>query len=988
MIHSRISVLLLGALMVCNTSYAKKTKSVQKTDPLLEQLKLVEGDEKGNEIKALKAELLVSASEDLAIKQAKQLIKKHKGTHLEPDLLFRLAELYMRKAKTDRFFEIHRQSETLVRLLPRQVTTRNSVKTVKEALVTYGRIVSVYPKYSQMDLVIFNYAFAHQSLAQDTEAEALYWKLVTNFPNSSLVPDAHLAIGEIAFEKGRFAHALTHFNAIQKYPKSRVYPYGLYKAAWTHYNLRDAKAGLKKLEEVVKFGEYVEANNIESRLDLRKEALLDMTLFFTEVYPSSDAYAYFSTQSGKLDVSPIIMRLAELYQRYSRYQDLNTVLHQFISKRPNSDLLPDAYNRLIVSYEHLKNRPEVLKHLEAFYASCQPDSAWTKGFPQGKAPVCTEKMFEQALTHAQKWLRIFNKNPHDPSYADHSEKAFEIFLRSGKKDKEYNEAKYLYAELLFKRQKYRQASVEYASISGLPGAPGAGGKQLNHDASYAAVLSLEKAVGDKWSDADELTFHKLAESYVSQNPKGKYRLDIEFKMGLLAYEKERYDEAAPIFLRLGQTYAGQEKGFKAQDLYLDILNIKKDYAGIKSYTSSLIKMAGPNDRKDRLQKLYEESFFMQVQILEEQGKNKEAIQGYVAFLKQNPSSALAEKAAWNSTQLYYKSGDLWSGAEAGVSFAEKYPQSKESIGALVKSARTYEDLAQLSPAAKVLSALSQRDEKDSVKWMELSADFYAMSGQYDHARKLYDQVSRKKSPKEIGDFLMKMESFEKNYGSKATTDVVRNQIISRGVQPASNLAQVAKIESTLERGDLNGAFNDSRRALAQSGWTNAEKARIRFVQAKVLVDEFMKQSVKAKAERIAVVLAIKTEKLEKAQQALQASIKYGDPSVAVKASKELYNCYDHYVTALKTMPTPAGLGPDDEAVFRSEIQNLIIPLEEKSVDTLSEALKFARKNKFMDGSIQELEREMASVNKQQGQAAVIEITSPKPVIPVWKGASL
>lgn len=975
-------------------------KKPQKMDPLLENLRFVEGDEKGNELKALKAELLVSHSEEKAIKQANGLLKKYRNTPLEPDLLFRLAELYMRKAKTDRFFEIHRQSETLVRLLPREVKNRSSRRTVGYALTTYDRLVKRYPSYNKMDLVIFNYAFAHQSLAQNSEAEQLYWRLISKYSGSPLVPDAHLAIGEIAFDKSRFKQALSHFKAIEKYPNSRVYPYGLYKSAWTYYNMRDAKAGLKKLEEVVKFGEYVEKNNIESRLDLRKEALMDMTLFFTEVYSAKEAYAYFSKQSGNLDVSPVLMKVATLYERYSRFHDVNIVLHNFISKRPQSSFVPEAYEKLIGSYEHLKDRPRVIAQFEDLYKVCDVKSSWSQAMAAEKlaaaketkeqqkksevfkSPECNEILYGKSVELAQKWLRIYYKNPHDPSYADFSEQAFEIYLRSKTGTEQYSKAKYLYAELLFKRKKYRKASVEYASVGSA-----AGGK-ISHDASYAALLSLEKAVGEKWSDEDERSFHKLAQDYVKNHPKGEYRLDIEFKMGLLAYEKGRYDEAAPIFLTLGERFGKDEKGQKAQDLYLDILNIKKDYAGIKDYTAKLIKVGGDEKRIAKLKGLFEESFFMQVQIAEEKGDLKKALSGYMAFTKENPNSKLSEKAYWNITQLNYKLGDEWSGAESSLEFARKFPSSKESHEALLKAAHSYEKLAQLPEAAMVLSILSQRDKKDSDKWKELSADFYALSGKPDQARSLYQDLAKRKSPKEYGPFLLKLEDFEKNYGTPSSLQSVQGQIISKGVQPASNDAKVSEVERILEKGRLADAFNEARRALGRSGWTSSDKARLRYVQAQVLTDEFIRQSVKARADRIAMVLAIKTEKLEKAQQALQASIKYGDPEVAVKASEKLYECYAHYVESLKSMPTPGGFTKEDEAVFRAELQNLIIPLEEKSVDTLVEALKFARKNNFLDGSIQRLERELATVNKRPEEASTLEFTEPKMVIPVWKGASI
>src|SRR5665213_1530174 len=62
---------------------AKTTNGAKPTS--LDSLRLVEGDEKGNDLKSLKAELLVSATEQKAIKQLNMLIRKYKGT---PCLLY------------------------------------------------------------------------------------------------------------------------------------------------------------------------------------------------------------------------------------------------------------------------------------------------------------------------------------------------------------------------------------------------------------------------------------------------------------------------------------------------------------------------------------------------------------------------------------------------------------------------------------------------------------------------------------------------------------------------------------------------------------------------------------------------------------------------------------------------------------------------------------------------------------------------------------
>ena len=287
-------LIILTALYFGSTVFAKEGKPKD----IHNELKMVDGDERGNEVKALKTELLVERSEKKALQQIKYLIKKYRGKSIEPEMWFRLAELHMRRAKTERFFEIHRQSDTVTSLIPKRVRKASQSKEIRSAIKVYEKIRKRFRKFEKYDLVLFNNAFARQQLGHNKLAEKIYWEIVKRFPNSILVPDAHLAIGEINYDRRNFKFALQHFQMIEKFPNSRVYPYGLYKAAWCQYNLNDAVAAMGQLEKVVKYGQYITKNKLDSRLDLRKEALRDMSLFYGEVYEAKDAVAYFKNKQS------------------------------------------------------------------------------------------------------------------------------------------------------------------------------------------------------------------------------------------------------------------------------------------------------------------------------------------------------------------------------------------------------------------------------------------------------------------------------------------------------------------------------------------------------------------------------------------------------------------------------------------------------------------------------------------------------------------
>ncbi|MCB0420898.1 MAG: tetratricopeptide repeat protein [Bdellovibrionales bacterium] len=976
----------VGLLVGVNlfSSLADEKKPVNVLQNLQYSTKDAESDA---DIKSLKTEMLVKKVEKNAILQLKKLIRKHRGSALEVEFLHRLGELYMRRAKGDKNIELHRHSDYSVSVAPKLIKTASSKQNMLEAVEIFTKIQRKHKNFPRMDLVVFNSAFANHLLENKKEAERLYWKLIKTFPDSSLVPDSHLAIGEMAFNQKRFQFALKHFEAVKKYPNSRVYPYSVYKAGWAKYNLRDEMGAIKEMEEVVRFGKYIHDNNIDARLDLRREALADMTIFYEDVYPARDAYKYFKTQSGELDVAPTLYRLSRIYERHSRHDDRRTVLDLVIEHIPTAKILPDIYEAHVDNYEQMRNRKKSVVKIIEFNSICIPESKWSVAQEQnekGERPLvsqCLSQLKDLSLKMAQKWLRLWNKNQHHSLFADVSEQAFEIFLLHDSQDERANKARVAYSDLLFKRGKFRKASENYAVV----GSRGAVKGSLGHDSRYAALLSLEKAVKDKWSDEDEKTFHDLAESYVKNHPKGKYLLDVEFKKGLIAYEKSKYEEAAKVFLVIGDQFGHEIKGKKAQDLYLDILNLKKDYKGLVAYSNKLIKSTKSPIRVKKLKEIFEQSSLLQIQAMEESGKWLEAAQSYQKFSVDNPSSKLAAESWWNSVELLYKAKKDSQGAAAAMSFYKKYPDEKNVLNGLFRAAKTYEELLELEQAADVLEILVKKDKKSSLKWLSLAADFRFLSNDLRKAKVHYKDLSQKNDPTLAAHALEQLALISENHGQFPASTY--ENLIKLGVEPQASIASLKELEAIQKKGNESDTFIAAKKVLGRSGAPAFVKAKARFIQAEILENEFVRQSVKSNVERISMVLSIKTEKLEKAQRAYQAAISYGDGEIAVQSLLRLAGCYSHYSSSLNTMPVPAGLPESEVTSFKSEIGKLAIPIEEKGIETLNRALSEAKRLKLRDGQIAKIQKKIDSINLKKSRSSMLaQISIPEMALPIIKEA--
>ncbi len=949
-------------------------------------------NESENEIRALKTELLVAASEQKALVQLKKLISLHRGGGMEPTLRFRLGELYMRMSKTDRFFEINRDSETIVKLVPTLAKKASEKTNIIKAIAEYDYIEKKYPNFRDLDLVLFNSAFSRQQISQDAQAKNLYLKMIKIFPDSSLIPEGYLALGEMEFEKHKFKEAVSFFEKIKNYPKAKIYPYGRYKLAWGYFNLKRNNEALAELESVVEYGKNNEYSRSNKKLDLRKEALSDMVLFYADFMPAVGAIGYFKKYAGADEAGHYLVKLAKLYNRHGKKNDQIVVLNDLIKSLPNSLFLPLAYIDLTEVYESERKRPEVVKVLEDFYKLCNKDSSWTKNFATAdfsnedisKDKLNCDQNFDATVVNlTQKWDKLSRKQESDKSLQQATIRGYELYIlrASGKKNEVLMH--FAFAEFLFSKKLYNRASDEYFAT-----AKKASDKQMLHDASYASIVSLQNSVADKWSKENESRYVELAAFYISKNPKGKHIEAVEFKRAFIVYDNGRFDEAAPILKDLGERYASKPQGLKAQDLYLDILNSKKDYKAIKLYTERLLTTKLTPERSKAITSLYRQAYFSDIQKMEGRQELEAAYKEYQKFSIENKNSDLASKAWWNSLGILQKLDLKRELADSAYTFSEMFPKDSQRKAALLLAVQNYENIADLNKSAKVLEDLIMVDAEKQDHWMELKADYQYLSGQYVEAHNIYDKLIRKADKKERTALLIKLAEIEKAKNNVAAYDMYKKLIVDNAVQPEASEAQAYLTTKIWEKGDFTNAFKMASTVISMpKDASSSAKAKARYIQANILSKEFTNQSVKSsQAERIAIVLSLKTEKLDKAQRAYQDVLRYKEAETTAKSLHEVAVLYGHYAKSIRSIKLPEGVPEKDAKAFYAEMENLAIPMEEKEVEALQDAFKTIVKLNVYDGTLGKVRSRLDEINNKRNPAAILEVVVPKVLLPRPSGA--
>lgn len=966
--NSRLFLIVIAAFLATQESQAKSSGEGK---GLLPEVRIGEGGtEVENDKKALTSEIMITRSENKAIESLQALIKQRKpGSAGLADLYYRLAELYMRRSKSGRFFDMN-QNNPVVKMSSFPVPNERGSEAIKRAIGVYTRIEKEFPNFKDMDAVLFNNAFAHQQVGKAHEASVLFTRLVEKFPRSPLIADGTVALGELLYDQGKFGPALEQFLKIEKMPKSRVYSYGMYKAAWSYYNLKESDNGVKKLIQVVKNTPALREGEVPSnRHGLRKEALRDLTIFIGDSHPADKLYSFFSEICEESEIGNAMIDLAKLYESHSRQKEMGLFLNEFIEKNPTSPLVVKARLYLVSAHEDLKQRDKVVVQLQATSETCKVDSLWRSAQkPEDAAEACDKDYRRESLEIAKKWWEIWLKNKQNVAFSDLTQKSFRLILENEDPSKPDLKTHFALGELLFQVGKLDEASKEYKFVGDRAQEP-----LMQHDANYGALYSIEKSL-DKAKDKDptkEALRKELAMNYLTKHPTGKHAQNVRFKLGHIAYEESNFPEAEKWLRPIAETGKEPDLKKKAEDLILDMLNLRKDYAGLQKFSKKIISTNTSDDRKKGMTKILEESHFAEIQEFAKGADASAAARKLLDFAKEHESSPLAKDSLWQALSLLYANGRPFEGAELSLQYAKKYPDDKRTLDGLKDAAKSYAEIGQLLKAAETLKIIAGIDKKHVNTHMELAADFLRLEGRTKESRDIYNVllqgVDVKNQPRMISKIML-------TYGNNTTHpeyQKLQEKILAINMEPYATQILNDRAEKLLLEGKKTAAFDISRKIMARN-ISSEEKAPACLVQAQILESELVSQSVKARIEKFAMVLEMKTEKLNKAQTAYVNVLSLSkEEKIVRKALAGLDRCYANYISSLQNMPMPGGLQEAERSAVKEALAKLTQPIQGKKADN-EQRLKTLVVARATDGK----NRDYSEMNPEATIAPAVNYPAP------------
>jgi tetratricopeptide (TPR) repeat protein len=732
------------------------------------------------------------------IGKLESLLREHPYYENKADVYFRLAEAYYEEEKYQFLVamkEFDRVSEAFDKGLVKEKPDSPKER-YDQSLEYYRRILREFPEYTRLDEVLYYLGKGAMQQGKATrdrqlqqEGENMLKRLVQSYPDSTLIPQSHLALAEYYFEGNSLFYAKINYEKIiTNYQTSPMFNYALYKLAWVLYNLRDLDKSIETFKRVVE--EVSASGEGRGKIQFREQALNDLVMVYAEV-DEDDAWKaardYFLTVLSAPDAYKKMYRMAELIQAADRHEVAIDMYRHFIEKEPNSQRVPEFYDRIYASVKDLNDQNRIDEFVKEIYRYFDPAGTWASVNKDNQEAVAAASgLVETGLMFVSNEAHRKAEKEKAPEgkrtlYAKAAE-FYKLYIdRYPRSDKSYI-VNFYYAEILFDQlQDWEKAAEQYQAVldkdkkgeyvedaslgviycmekilikAGLLEEAKKEGIEVvkikNPGQKTDVIEESEKEIKETPLDPREKQYIDAADQYVKvmtdwlKDPelrkkypdKGKKIPEIMFIAAKKFYEHGMFKDAVTRLQTIFQydpkhKYASYSV-FTLLDCYIRLHRWEK----VEEWTRKLIAEKNFTVKSEaELKKYVAVAMTEQTKDQLAERKYSDAEAEMKAILKEfGRDPKLAAKITFNLAAVYERGHKLKQAVETYQSVATKFPNDDVAPRALFTIGELYENQTMFDKAARAFEAMERfKDDEDAPDALKNAGLIWEALGKYDDA---------------------------------------------------------------------------------------------------------------------------------------------------------------------------------------------------------------------------------------------------------------
>ena len=926
-------------------------------------------------------------------------LAQHPDSHLAPDILWRLANLYFEEGHAEyleAWDRYENESNQLVTQGATHIVPEEPKHNYARSVEMLGRILREFPNYEHKDRVLYLMAYCLQEQNDDDRALLFYQQLIKETPESDYVPESYVRMGEIYFGRDQFDRAIERYQQLLKYPNSKFYDKALYKLGWSYYKMSNYENAVKYFTEVLNYyhNRPLTARGKGKADDLMQESIDYIAISFTESEGQNGAVA--ATAFMKRINNPelgrqILAKVGEVYDERTDYEAARQAYRAYLDNFPMGPEVPEIYSKIAQTYEKESRFEDAVAIYTEIGERLGPDSEWAKQNGARTADIERAAKFRQtSLLAAATYHHEKAQHTSGAESQAHYQKATENYASYLKffpdSDSAY-ETSFNLAECYMELQMYPQAAEAYQRVIATKKDKDLWTNAL-FDNAKAYELLVEKEGGLPNKEAIEQRDAQAGKGDTSGAPKGfeikptamsdstqKWLKALEmhttelpnsdkspamlFKMGEIYYLHGDFDNARKVFEQVFDKYPSNSIVAVAAYDYIESYKQRNDYAGIIAATQRLPKNAAVGITPEQVKSLkagatmkIAEEKMHESTATDNVDKNQvlDAIAEYERGIAANPNDKKADVAVLNIAVAYENQiKDLVRANEAYMRLARDYPQSEHAPDALLHAAFNYQILIEFDKAREAYENFYRAypSNKEAGNALFNAAALYEESGQGGSAISLYEQyLGRYATAADASETAFTIARLREKTGDTSGAERAYEDYARRGVDDASRMS-----EAYFRWGKLlenRGSTAEAEKHYLQSVAVfikakaldpNAESryaAEAQFEIAQRFYGTYKSMNFTGNVKKDAAILKEKAEAFKKLKDYYEQTVTFGNYKWATASLHMIGVINQDFSETLLKAPIPKDLPQDKVDEYMFKLEELAFPIKNRALEAFKQ----------------------------------------------------
>ncbi|TXD34583.1 tetratricopeptide repeat protein [Lujinxingia vulgaris] len=963
--------------------------------------------------------------QDEAIVQLRDLIRSTPESDPQrAEYLFNLSEIFWERSRyyddsaVERQDECYRIDDTGDEQAARRCRAQmedmqaEAKRLREESVQLYVDIIRGYPDFGELDKVYFYLGSNLMDVGRKTEALDIFRELIANYPQTEFVPQVLLYFGEYYFDEGEMFEALKAYQKVAEYPESSVYPYGLYKLAWTYYNLENYERTIEVFLTVIDAAR--ERPDDGTMVALMRQVRQDIVRAYAQIGSPDQAVEFFQDIAPEReDWLKMTERLAVFYGDQVQLSDSTRMYRELISLNQESVKTVD-YQYEIVRNQTTNNAysEESIQELVRMMRLVQlADGGQFEDTEEQNYPRIRSKVEEAA----RNWSTTYHREAQRTKNADLYAMAYylyKFYLETFQDTEHEYMMTFFYGELLYQLENWEEAAAAYERVLELEPEG-----EYTKEAVLATVLayfyivdtSEERAVIEATfdeEDGEEETpaipepkelpevYQKLmaaCENYVEYVPDGDRMVDVKYTMARTYYDFDHLEKAATIFEDIAFTHSDHRLAVISANLHLDSLNLLQNFDNLNAAVERYIEVDPIEDAEfqEDVTNLHMAIRFKICTVHDDEEEWRQAAECFVAYASDFPDSEYVDKALYNAALDFERLREIGPAIQVRLHLLRVRPSSELAPETLFNIGGNYHALAVYSEASRFYEAFVRNfpDHEKAEDALSNASTFRQGLGQYDEAIANYErymELFASENKQETAEVFFQIAQIYEEQGKKNEAFEQYQQYLRRHAEHGTNDRMLeARVKVGLHHWN-NGGRNGRRDALEEFERTlrvyermseeeRAEMttgrdaaAQAKFMMAEDIFERAAALSIDSSdAEELTKKTMAKMEAIDEARVAYEEVIVFGRPDWAIAALYRIGSGYQNFAETFRDSPVPSRLTYEQQEIYRGILEDRASMIEDKAVEMYREALATARRANWFNQYSRQAEVALADLRPRE-----------------------